>query len=262
MTESRPLDNIAIYPKMHIPVADRARSYWLQALASLRVPGASVHVVGERETLQAICERRASIARNGDGEMEIILGRSIYFQEYDPTLSSRLRAILKAATPQFLVGIPNFDAHHITRASKRKSWERYRRLFSHLIDPTLEYHSTAVSRPGSVVGLDHSKHYQKFASIWAGRELVLVHHADVSTHPLFAGARRVHFVGCLAEHAFREYQPLLERARAYVHLPDVVFAIAAGPTAGVLAWDLAQAGVQALDVGHLTRAYDEFVQMS
>jgi hypothetical protein len=247
---------------MHIPVADRARSYWLQALASLRVPGASVHVIGERETLQAICERRASIARNGDGEMEIMLGRSIYFQEYDPTLSSRLRVILRSATPQFLVGIPNFDSHHITRESKRRNWERYRRLFSHVIDPALEYHSTAVSRPGSVVGLEQAEHYRKFASIWSGREVVLVHHADVSTHPLFAGARRVHFVACLGEHAFRDYPALLQRARAFVHLPDVVFAIAAGPTAGVLAWDLAQSGVQALDVGHLTRAYDEFFQTS
>jgi hypothetical protein len=28
----------------------------------------------------------------------------------------------------------------------------------------------------------------------------------------------------------------------------------------VLAWDLAQRGAQALDIGHLTNAYDEFLR--
>ncbi len=245
---------------MRATFPDFARSVWLQSLAALRVPGVPVRVIGERETLQTIRDRRASIARNGDGELEIMIGRGIYFQEYHPELARRLRAILRAATPQFLVGIPNFDAHHLTRESKRASWERYRRMFSYLIDPACEYHSTAVSRPGSVVGLDHAEHYCNFASLWSGRDVVLVHHTDVTAHPIFREARSVRHVPCRGEHAFREYPALLEKTAALANIPDVIFVIAAGPTAGVLAWDLAARGAQALDVGHLTSAYDEFVQ--
>lgn len=246
---------------MRATFPDFIRSCWLQTLAALRVQGAPIRVIGERETLQAIRERRASIARNGDGELQIMIGRGIYFQEYDPELARRLRTILRSATPQFLVGIPNFDAHNIKTESRKPVWERYRLLFSHLVNPALEYHSTAVSRPASVVGLDHAEHYRNFASLWAGRDVVLVHHAAaVAGHPLFREARSVRHVPCLAEHAFREYPALLERAAALFDNPDVIFVIAAGPTAGVLAWDLALRGAQALDVGHLTSAYDEFVQ--
>lgn len=245
---------------MRATFPDFIRSCWWQMLAALRVRGAPIRVIGERETLEAIRDRRASIARNGDGELEIMIGRGIYFQEYDPELARRLRMILRSATRQFLVGIPNFDAHNIKRESKRAIWERYRRLFSYLINPAVEYHSTAVPRPASVVGLDHAEHYRNFASLWVGRDVVLVHHTDLAAHPLFREARRVRHVPCPAEHAFREYPALLERAAALFDSPDVIFLIAAGPTAGVLAWDLAQRGAQALDVGHLTSAYDEFLQ--
>jgi hypothetical protein len=95
---------------MRATFPDFIRSCWLQMVAALRVQGAAIPVIGPRETVQAIRDRRASIARYGDGELEIMIGRGIYFQEYDPELARRLRTVLRSAAPQFLVGIPNFDA--------------------------------------------------------------------------------------------------------------------------------------------------------
>jgi glycosyltransferase family protein len=231
-----------------------------RALAALHIPGAELKVTGERETLRAIRERRASIARYGDGELEIMIGLGIYFQEADPELARRLRYILRAPRADFLVGIPNFAALQIKTESKRKSWERYRRMYSHLVRRGGEYHSAFVSRPASIVGLESAEYFEAWQAVWAGRELVVVHHAEkTAAHPLFRTASAVHHVACPAQNAFREYASVLQRTADYCSRPEILFLIAAGPTAGVLAWDLAERGAQALDVGHLTAAYDEFL---
>jgi hypothetical protein len=242
-------------------LSDALRSLWLRGLAMLRVPGATCTIRSEWDTLRAIADRRASIARYGDGELMIMLGKGIYFQEYDPELARRLRAIVLEPSQQFLVGLPPFDTMSITKAFWRKEWQRYRRLFSHLVRNGAEYHSTALSRPASVANWEPKEFYAAFAALWKDRDLVLIHNnAATAEHPLFRDAKCVHYVSCLPEHAFREYPALLERASKFLHLPDVLFLIAAGPTACLLAWDLAQSGAQSLDVGHLTSAYDEFAQ--
>jgi hypothetical protein len=242
-----------------VTLSDFVRGVGLQALAALRIPGVPLRVVDEWKTLGTLGEQRASFARYGDGELEIMIGRGISFQEYHPELARRLRAILRAATPQFLIGIPNFAALQIKSAERKRRWERYRCMFSHLVRRDAPYHSAFVSRPAAI-GLESVEYFRTFESLWTGRDVVLVHNsAAVASHPLFREARSVRHVACAAQHAFREYPALLERATAFHATPGILFLIAAGPTAGVLAWDLAQRGAQALDIGHLTNTYDEFL---
>lgn len=237
------------------------QNYRTRALAALRIPGAPLRVAGERETLRAIRDRRASIARYGDGEMEIMIGGGIHFQEYDPELARRLRGILREPRPSFLIGIPHFDALQIKTESRKGSWQRYRRMFSHLVRRGAEYHSAFVSRPASIVGLESTEYFESWQAVWAEREVVVVHHAAATAeHSLFRTASEVHFEFCPAKNAFREYATVLERLAVHCSRPEVLFLIAAGPTAGVLAWDLAERGAQALDIGHLTAAYDEFLE--
>jgi len=243
--------------------ADFAHSYRVRALSALRIPGSALHVIGERETLEAIRERRASLARYGDGELEIMIGGSIRFQEFDSSLAQRLRRILRAPNPQFLVGIPNFDSLQIQTQSRKGNWERYRRLFSHLVRRGASYHSAFVSRPAGILNLESAGYFQAWEKIFADRNLVIVHHTEaMSQHPLFSPARKVSFVQCAPQHAYREYPTLLARAAEHCTEAEALFLIAAGPVAGVLAWDLAERGAQALDIGHLTAAYDEFTRKS
>jgi hypothetical protein len=134
-------------------------------------------------------------------------------------------------------------------------------MFSHLVRRGAEYHSAFVSRPASIVGLESTDYFEAWQTVWAGREIVVVHHTEATAeHPMFQTAAKVHFEFSPAKNAFREYASVLERAAAHCSRSGVVFLIAAGPTAGVLAWDLAERGAQALDIGHLTAAYDEFVK--
>lgn len=244
-----------------MPLSDRIQSYFIQARAALRLPGRDFHIEDEWATLHAIRDRRASMARFGDGELMLMLGHGIYFQEYDRELASRLRSIIRQPTKNFLIGLPPFDGMSITKQKWQASWARYRRLFSFLVQQHGRYHSAAVSRPAMVRDLPPIEFYEDVATLWDGRDVVIVHHTEISpAHPMLRSARTVRHITCLKEHAFRQYASLLQRATAaHTEFPDALFLIAAGPTACLLAWDLAQLGAQALDVGHMMSAYDKCI---
>ena len=230
-------------------------------MAALHVPGGRLTVHDEADTVRHIAANRASIARFGDGELMLMLGYGIYFQEYDRELAARLLEIVQNPRPDFLVCLPRFDGMIINNPVWKKRWARYRRLYSYLARRGCNYHSAALPRPATVGNREPAAFYRTLAELWASRDVVVVHHkAATAEHAMFRGVRSMHHLACRAEHAFRDYASLLAEACALHTTPDVLFLIAAGPTAGVLAWDLNQRGAQALDVGHLTSAYDEHVR--
>lgn len=55
------------------------------------------------EIIDYIIRDKISISRYGDGEMKIVSGERIRFQEYDTNLSEKLRKILKNNTQNLLV---------------------------------------------------------------------------------------------------------------------------------------------------------------
>lgn len=55
-------------------------------------------IISIDETIDAIVKRRASIARYGDGEFDIIFGRTEGYQKRDLELSKRLKRFLKRIT--------------------------------------------------------------------------------------------------------------------------------------------------------------------
>ena len=67
-------------------------------------------------------------------------------------------------------------------------------------------------------------------------------------------AKSVNYIYGPKAHAFRDYDRLLAEAKAQPK--DRLMIVVLGPTATVLAYDLAKAGYQALDIGHLGKAYD------
>ena len=60
------------------------------------------------QTVDTLISSDKSIARFGDGEIKIISGESIEFQEYDAYLATRLKSILENKNDRVMVGI-NYD---------------------------------------------------------------------------------------------------------------------------------------------------------
>ena len=89
-----------------------------------------------------------------------------------------------------------------------------------------------------------------------GRDVVLVNgdNRRFDKDPtILAGARSVGLINVPAQNAFTEYGAIKRACER--HTKDTLFILAAGPTATVLAYDLSEAGYQALDLGHLGMFY-------
>lgn len=206
-------------------------------------------VIGEVQTLELVLSGR-SIARYGDGEFKMaryITG--IKSQEPNPELTRRLAGILHDSG-ECLVGIPNI----LSNSPKLEHWAKFM-IYHQLLSPTKQYYSSFITRPDSAPWIDTPEYWAMVESLWRGRDVTLVRGSGKSftaERLMAAGARSVvEIMPRLAhngrqQHAFTQYDELMER----IGTPARCL-IALGPTATVMAVDLCQKGVHAVDVGHL-----------
>lgn len=202
-------------------------------------------VSGEQATLRSVLAG-ASLARYGDGEFNLCTGRGIPCQMFEAELAARLRALLLAPPAGCLVGIPNLqDLMDRGPAAKRIFWRPYlTSTLRFLGDVT--YASAFVSRPDSAPWIDTTEYWSALEGLWAGQDVTLVYGGGRSLTPEdLTGARRVVGVQCPRMDAWRSHEDILRR----IGYPARVL-LCLGPTATVLAADLCDRGVQAVDLGH------------
>ncbi|MBG9366828.1 SP_1767 family glycosyltransferase [Streptococcus sp. NLN64] len=218
------------------------------------------------ESLEFIQAHNPSVARFGDGEVDLMTGSSIPYQEYDPDLAQALLEILETPSgPDLLVCLPDvFDNRERYNQNAVHFWKqhfnRYQAFYEeHCQSPW--YGSTFISRP-YIDLLDKGQAAASFAALkdlWKGRDLLIVE-GEMSRsgagNDLFAGAASLQRIICPSRHAFRHYESILETILA--HAENRLILLMLGPTAKVLARDLQERGHQAIDLGHIDSEYEWF----
>lgn len=195
-------------------------------------------VLGEVETLARVLEG-ASLARYGDGEFALARGVGIPCQAADPALTARLRAILQTSGA-CLVGIPNLRSE----TPKAVFWRRYASAAA-LLAPR-PYVSAFVTRPDSAPWIDTPDYWAALETLWRGRAVTLVRGSARSLTAADLVGADVTEILAPATQAWRTYPALLDR----IGTPERAL-LCLGPTATVLAVDLAAKGVHAIDLGHV-----------
>lgn len=198
-------------------------------------------VLSEDETLRQVLQGR-SLARYGDGEFKLCYGGSIKSQAFDPILGKRLREILRRSG-DCLVGIPNLDM------PTKPFWDQFRvQRYTQLFDMNRVYGSAFVSRPDSAPWIHNPTYWKNIESLWRGRNVTLVRGSgkSLTASLLTPSAASVNEILCARQHAWAERAELLER----IGRPERVL-LCCGPTATVLAVELAARGVHAVDLGHI-----------
>ncbi len=199
------------------------------------------HVLPELETMRLVASGR-SIARYGDGELKMA-GRAagIKSQCWHTDLQQRLVEILKASG-DCLVGIPNIHSD----TPKTEFWPKYKWASELLVDR--EYVSSFITRPDSAPWINTPEYWDLLESLWKDKDITLVRGSSKSlvADDLIGSARSVREILAPRQHAWAEYESLLER----IGTPDRVL-ICLGPTATVMAVDLCAKGVHAIDLGHV-----------
>lgn len=227
-----------------------------------------IHVAGMKESIQMLKESKKSIARLADGEMLLIKGESIGYQEYHPVLSRRLREVLSSNQETCLVGLPcslgqsklnSFKKciqvfHNEQQHKFRKDWIQY-------LDKNQKYCTADITRP--YIAYKSRKNaavcFEQFKEFWKGRKVLIIEGEGTRFgigNDLLDGATEVKRILCPSENAFRKYDEILNAASMYEK--DYLVLAALGPTATVLAYDLSRLGYVAYDIGHLDVEYEWF----
>lgn len=232
---------------------------------SLRLP----KVLGQKESVAKIIRDKCSVVRYGDGEFNLMFGRAIGFQEYTPEIAARLTEVLQSDDPSILVGIPDrFGSLADVDAQSRAYWRTFMAKNRTQIYKYLNFEQTyadacftahAIEPDNENAPKDEAEieaYYNEIRKIWDGRDITIIRGegTEIFQHDIYDNAKSVNYIYGPKAHAFRDYDRLLAEAKAQPK--DCLMIVVLGPTATVLAYDLAKAGYQALDIGHLGKAYD------
>lgn len=222
-------------------------------------------VLSTSDTLKRIIDYKLSICRYGDAEFDVAdaLNPNDYYQKPSEELSKRLIEILKHPSDnKILICIPPFNSptNNIKYYYKRLTfWQAYWLKRFDRLSPLFinkEYGNSFVSRDS--VFYENNVEYIK--KIWENKKVIFVYgkggRFDTKS-TLFDNIIRYETILVSPSNAYKDYNRILTECLSYSK--DNLFIIAAGPTATVLAFDLAQKGYQALDMGHLPNCYEQYL---
>ena len=166
--------------------------------------------------------------------------------------------------------IPNLLIGRSVRKENKETIRKYmteekRKQHYALLDMNKTYYNAYISRPYVIYPHDETekarKRFEDLKRIWDQREVLLVEGDRTRMgigNDLFANAESVERIIAPNENAFDVYDAVYDAVME--EGKNKVILIALGPTATVLAYDLAKAGYWALDIGHLDLEYEWFLR--
>jgi len=221
-------------------------------------------VVSIDNTIKRIVEDKCSVSRFGDGEMLLMGNKPIRFQKWSEELSKRLQEVISSQNQNHLVCISDVfkDLYRFNRKARR-FWRTHFFLSGDLWDkyltPGRTYYNTFMTRPYmDYKTKNNTGHwFDMLKTIWEGRDVIFIEGEKSRLgvgNDLFCNASSIKRILCPPTNAFERYGEIYNKA--IEQDKSVLFLIALGPTATVLAYDLFLNGYQAIDVGHVDIEYE------
>lgn len=218
------------------------------------------------QTLDYVQEHQSSVVRYGDGEMDIMAGHGIPYQDYDERLSQALKDILsKQSSPNLVVCLSdvfeNLERYNEFAASFwRGHLSHYKDLYQTLCTADW-YGSTFISRP-YIDLVDKSLsigYFSKLKNLWQDRDILIVEGLTSRSgvgNDLFDNTSSISRIICPSKNAFSKFDIIKDEIKKYADGKLILLML--GPTAKVLANDLSGDGIQAIDIGHIDSEYEWF----
>lgn len=216
------------------------------------------------ETIQKIVREGCSVSRFGDGEILLTNNKAIGFQKADSKLGERLKEVLQSNADGHIVCLSDTftDIYRYNRKARR-FWRTHFFIYGHIWDNLLisnkQYYNTFVTRPymDFAQKTQCGKWFHDMQAIWQNRNIIFIEGEKSRLgvgNNLFHNAKSIKRILCPPTSAFDKYDSIVNEA--IKQNKDVLFLIALGPTATVLAYDLHKKGYQAIDIGHVDIEYE------
>lgn len=227
-------------------------------------------IMDAESTADILKRERKSLARFGDGEFEIMCGRSRpSFQESDNKLSQRLKEVLESYEDNLLIAIANnygsleMYTDDAARDIRMYMTKTVRKEHMKLLDLNRQYYDAYLSRPYMIYRDkgNAEKRFEKVRAIWDGEDVLVIEGAHTRFgvgNNLLENARSIQRIIVPDRNAFEKYEEI--KNAAYEYGKDKLLLSVLGPTATVLAYDLAKEGYWIIDIGQLDTEYGWFLE--
>ena len=216
------------------------------------------------ETMHRLVDENASICRYGDGEFSVAVGADICFQKSSALLSERLNDILRSDNDNILIAIPDvFGDLRKFNDFTNYYWTEYLyrniRVLKSLLSSHRKYSNSFITRFSTDYRGDMTNILIPFYRQLFKDRLVYIVEGNQTRigvgNDLLSGVAAIYRILAPAENAFFYYDDILQSCKRVIP-KDALVVIALGPTATVLAYDLAKIGYHALDLGHFGEQYE------
>jgi glycosyltransferase family protein len=226
-----------------------------------------LNILNTEETLKLLENQKVSFLRYGDGELAIINGNSIPFQEYNEELSKRLREFIGTRENNLKIGIPYYYMNPLKNlnpfvSSFASSLAPQRKFLCRECRKDIEYIDTAITQVYQTYSdYDFKNYYSRMQALLRDKDVTIVCGEGVLDrleYKAFDECNSVEFVYAPSMNAFSKYNEIL--GKVLKTDKDRLVCIVLGPTAKVLVYDLHQKGYQAWDIGHYFKDYDAYMK--
>lgn len=221
------------------------------------------------ETIGEIQTHKKNISRFGDGEFRLVLNTSgIGFQNGSTEMTNRLREVLTSDLPNHIVAIPEtFSLKNNLNWRVKFWWLNYINTvgvqISQYLNPKRKYGNAFITR--FYLDYESKKHIpetlKRMKNIWKGQDVLMVE-GEYSRlgigNDLFENVKSLQRILCPAKDAFSMYNEILSEVK--IHGRNKLVLLALGPTATVMAFDLAKENIWTIDIGHIDLEYMWYLQ--
>lgn len=210
-------------------------------------------VLPEKDTFKLVRDQRLNLARYGDGEFKLAMGKDIKLQPNSKLLQYHMQNILKNPHLKCLPAIQNIYEPSLFNSlpdGKKKFWAKYRSdNVTQYLDPNRTYGSSFVCRKDNAPWISCDDILQ-WRTLWEDEVVIsVVGHKKWSVDIIDNTSRTIEVRGP-EKNAFAEFDDILSRLRhIWVQEQAYIIVLQIGPTATVLANELAKYDIWAIDLG-------------
>lgn len=235
-----------------------------------------LRIMNAEKTIRYIKKNRCSIARYGDGEFDLLMQvHDLGFQQKSPELAQRLADTLANKNKKLLICVPwSFNCLKYRNQKSKDFWiwwalndGRQKKIVKKtwsIAGKRYLFGDAQITRP--YIAMRNSKRadliFPLLCELWQGRNVLIVEGRNTCFgvgNDLLKHTKSVRRVLAPAKNAFFSYNQILDAVKTHWRDDDLVI-LALGPTATVLASDLTDMDIQALDIGHLDVEYEWYLQ--
>lgn len=220
------------------------------------------------DTLNFIIKNKCSVSRYGDGEIKFVIGKESWFQNNTPLLKDKISWILKNEIPNHIVCIQDiFSNLSMYTEVEKKFWINhlayYRLNWYRNLNKKRIYYNTSISRC-YLCQADKSMvpyYFSLWRKIWEKKDIIIIEGEKTRLgigNDLFNNVKSIKRILGPNTNAFNYYGNYIEECKKQDK--NHLILIALGPTATILAAELAILGYQAIDIGHIDIEYEWYLR--